>query len=159
MPSLLLHSRRLPGGKVRRNGSAPADEGDPDQDDPGRDERPANYDPDGEQLGMALQREPGIINGEGQYCRHDPCEDSGSEKDRSQRLFYEFVDDASGSPEVCSKARAFTLRDCQVSSVIAQCGDGFPSPEFCWLDEPLRQLSRPWIVATTWSILSQKRKF
>jgi hypothetical protein len=34
-------------------------------DDPSRDERPANYDPNGEQLDMASQHEPGIIGGEG----------------------------------------------------------------------------------------------
>jgi hypothetical protein len=51
------------GGKVRRGGSSAAAvaEGGHYSDDPSRDERPPNYDPNGEQLDVASQHEPGII--------------------------------------------------------------------------------------------------
>jgi hypothetical protein len=53
-------------------------------DDPSSDARPANYDPNGEQLDMASQHEPSIIRGEGQCCGHHPHEDPEHEKNRSQ---------------------------------------------------------------------------
>ena len=77
--------RGLIGGKVRRGGSSAAvAEGGPYSDDPSRDERPANYDPNGEQLDAALQHEPGIISGKGQCSHHHPHEDPQKEEDRSQ---------------------------------------------------------------------------
>jgi hypothetical protein len=75
----------LVGGKVRRGGSSAAvAEGGPYSDDPSRDERPANYDPNGEQLVVASQHEPGIISGKGQCSHHHPYEDPKKEEDRSQ---------------------------------------------------------------------------
>ena len=77
--------RGLIGGKVRRGGSSAAvAEGGPYSDDPSRDERPANYDPNGEQLDAASQQEPGIISGKGQCSHHHPHEDPKKEEDRSQ---------------------------------------------------------------------------
>jgi hypothetical protein len=76
----------LVGGKVRRGGSSAAAvaEGGPYSDDPSRDERPANYDPNGEQLDVASRHEPGIISGKGQRSHHHPHEDPKKEEDRSQ---------------------------------------------------------------------------
>lgn len=59
-------------------------EGGPYSDDPSRDERPTNYDPNGEQLDVASQHEPGIISGKGQCPHHHPHEDPKKEEDRSQ---------------------------------------------------------------------------
>ena len=86
-------------GSARRLSAAAVAEGSPYSDDPSRDERPANYDPNGEQLDAALQHEPGIISGKGQCSHHHPHEDPKNEEDRSQ-LSCEFVCDIPGSPEV-----------------------------------------------------------
>jgi hypothetical protein len=73
------------GGKVRRGGSSAAvAEGGHYSDDPSRDERPPNYDPNGEQLDVASQHEPGIISGKGQSSDQHPHEDPKKEEDRSQ---------------------------------------------------------------------------
>ena len=74
------------GGKVRRGGSSAAAvaEGGHYSDDPSRDERPPNYDPNGEQLDVASQHEPGIISGKGQCSDQHPHEDPKKEEDRSQ---------------------------------------------------------------------------
>ena len=71
-------------GSARRLSAAAVAEGSPYSDDPSRDERPANYDPNGEQLDAALQHEPGIISGKGQCSHHHPHEDPKKEEDRSQ---------------------------------------------------------------------------
>ena len=76
----------LVGGKVRRGGSSAAAvaEGGPYSDDSSRYERPANYDPNGEQLDAASRNEPGIISGKVQCSHHHPHEDPQKEEDRSQ---------------------------------------------------------------------------
>jgi hypothetical protein len=67
---------------VRRGGLAAA-EG-PYPDDPSHDERPAGYDPNGEQLAMTEQHEPSIKRSERQGCGDHPHEDPQSEKDYSK---------------------------------------------------------------------------
>jgi hypothetical protein len=70
-------ARKIPGS------SAAADERAAYLDDPSRDARPTHYDPNGEQLDMVSQHEPGVIGGEGQCCGYHPDEDPENEKNRS----------------------------------------------------------------------------
>jgi hypothetical protein len=53
-------------------------------DDPSYDERSAGYDPDGKQLAMTEQHEPGIKRSERKGCGDHPHEDPQSDKDCSQ---------------------------------------------------------------------------
>lgn len=67
---------------VRRAGLSA--DGGPYPNDPSYDERPAGYDPNGEQLAMTEQNEPVIIRCEGQGCADHPHEDPENDKDCSQ---------------------------------------------------------------------------
>ena len=85
-----------------RPGSLPAAtvaQGGPYLDDPSRDERPANYAPNGEQIDAASRHEPGIIRGKGAVFPSSPTQGSQERRGPFPGLSCKFVCDVPGSPE------------------------------------------------------------